>query len=286
MAEYLNQANVSYTYTGARAPSDSDSNITTTNVLSATSISISKTPLGDTYIPGENHSFVIRIENTGTTPVDNVVLQDNLGEITDGTTTTSLMNYIIGSGLYSLNDSEWTPVDPTGVDPITIAVGTLQAGDVYIFAYTANIIANTTQTSITNTATVSGDASGTPVSDNAESTITESVYASVNVEKFGSDTDVIVGENFSYTLILTNTGNTEATDIVVSDNLPDNFTLESITYTDPSGNSVILDPSDYNVTGNTLTIPSSTSTLDLTIPARTDVDSGRIIFVLNGRFTE
>ncbi|MBQ9790543.1 MAG: DUF11 domain-containing protein [Clostridia bacterium] len=281
MAEVTNLANVSYSFTGARSPSDSDSNLLVTNVLSATSIEISKTPLGGTYIPGDNHSFVIRVENTGTVTVDNVVIQDNLGELVDGETTTTLMNYITGSGLYSLNGSEFLSVEPTNLDPITLSVGSLAPGDVYVFVYTANTISGTVATEITNTATVSGDANGTPVTASATATITEGTYALLSVQKFGSDSNVSVGEDFSYTLILTNTGNTTATNVVVTDSLPENFSLESVSYTDSTGTTTTLDAGDYSVSGNTLTVPSDTSTLDISVPA-----GENIIFTLSGRFTE
>ena len=281
MAEVNNQANVSFSYTGARSPQDSDSNVLVTNVLSATSIQITKTPLGDTFIPGDNHSFVIRVENTGNLTVDNVVIQDNLGELVDGESTITLMNYIPGSGLYSLNGSLFQAVEPTNIDPITVSVGSLAPGDIYLFMYTADTISGTGTSSITNTATVSGDADGTPVSSSAESTITEGTYAEISVQKFGSDTTITVGEDFSYTLILTNNGNTPATDVVVTDNLPENFNLEAVYYQAPDGTTITLNPSDYTVSGSTLTIPSATSTFSFTIP-----EGERIIFNLSGRFTQ
>ena len=285
MAEINNQANVSYSFTGARAPSDSDSNIVTTNVISSTSLSVNKYPLGDTYLPGENHSFIIRVENTGSTQIENVVLQDNLGEIIDGETSIVLMNYITGSGLESLNAGEWTQVEPTNIDPITVTVGTLFPGDVYMFAYSAKTTNNTTNDSITNTVTVSGESNGTPISESATSTITQGVFANLLVQKFGSNENIVVGEDFSYSLIISNTGNTEATDVIVTDELPENFTLESISYTNSDGTTVTLDPSDYTITGNTLTIPSNTSTLSISIPASTETGDPRIVFTLNGRFT-
>ena len=281
MAEVTNLASVTYSYTGARSPSDADSNVLVTNVLSQTSLSVTKTPLGDTYIPGDNHSFAIRVENTGTVSVDNVVIQDNLGELTTGDDTITLMNYIPGSGLYSLNGSEFAEVEPTNLDPITIAVPTLAPGDIYVFLYTAETVAGTTATEITNTATVSGDSNGTPVSASTTATITEGTYANITVQKFGSDTNIAALEDFSYTLILTNSGNTAATDITVTDALPENFSLESVTFTDSAGTTTTLDTSDYTLTGTTLTIPSASSALDLTIPA-----GENIVFTLSGRFQE
>ncbi len=280
MAIVNNQANVSYSYTGARAPVDADSNLLVTNVLDSASLMVTKTPLSDTYIPGNNHSFVVRVENTGTETIENVVLQDNLGEIENGETTTSLMNYVSGSGYYSLNGGEFFEANITGVDPLVVNIGTLAPGDVYIFAYTATTLTGTGETEITNTVTASGDADGSPVSANDTSTITEGTFANVSVQKFGSDANITVGEDFSYSLVLTNTGNTSATDIVVTDTLPAEFSLESVTYTDSTGLTSTLDPSDYSVSGNTLTIPSASSTFSPIIPA-----GENIVFTLSGRFT-
>ena len=65
----------------------------------------------------------------------------------------------------------------------------------------------------------------------------------------------------------------------MTDTLPEEFSLESVDMIQ-NGITTTLDPSDYSYTGNELTIPSTTSTLSLSIPA-----GGNLSFVLQGRFT-
>lgn len=269
-----NQANVNFTYVGARTPISQDSNITSTSILSATSISIIKYPLGNTFIQGENKSYIIRIENTGSTEINNVAVVDNLGE-----TAVSVMEYVEGTASYSINNNPWSEIVPTNVEPLTFTVGTLQAGDVYEIAYTARVIEGLSTTEITNTATVSGSFSGEQVSDFATSTITQAAFARLSIVKSQSTENAILGDDFSYTISLQNVGNLEATGVILSDVLPEEFSLESVELTS-GGITTTLDPSDYTYTNNTLTIPSDTSTLNLSIsPGET------IVFIVNGRFT-
>lgn len=274
-----NQANVNYSFLGARAPINEDSNITTTSILSATSISIVKYPLGNTFIQGDNTSFIVRIENTGSTVIDNVALTDNLGLITSETTPIRLMDYVEGTASFSLNNSQWSEIVPTQDEPLTFAIGTLQAGDVYEIAYTARVISGTGVNEITNTATVSGNFGELQVSEFATSTLTEASYARLNIVKSQTSENAILGEDFSYTITLQNTGNLEATDVNLQDVLPDEFTLESVEMTQ-NGTTTTLDSTDYTYENDTLTIPSATSTLVLSVPA-----GDTLTFTLSGRFT-
>lgn len=284
MAEINNQASVNYTYTGARSPQDADSNITRTQVNSATSLRVDKLPLGMTYVPGDNHSFIIRVENTGTNPINDIILTDNLGMVSENGNPINLMNYIPGTGASSLNGGLWAPYDVSTTNPITVNIGTLNSGDVFMFAYSASIVEGTTYESISNTATASGTANELTITASDTSTIVMASYANVEIQKYASSSEVVVGQDFSYTLILENTGNLPATNVVITDNLPEDFSLESVTLNDGSG-AVTLDPSDYMLNDGLLTIPATGSALDLTIPAREDGENGRIIVTLNGRFT-
>ena len=274
-----NQATVNYTYTGARDSVNTDSNIVTTSITSGSEISIVKYPIGETFIPGDIHTFVIRVENTGTTSIDNVVITDNLGAVTEGDILSQRMEYVDGTASYSLNNSLWAPYELSSINPIGVNVGTLQPGDVYEFIYSARILENVTDGTITNVTTVSGTADNETVSATASSTITAASFARVVVVKSQSSENPVIGEDFSYTLNLTNTGNLDATSVLVTDELPENFSLESVDMIN-GGITTTLDPADYSYENNLLTIPANTSTLELTVPA-----NGELRFILNGRFT-
>ena len=274
-----NQANVNYTYIGARSPINNDSNITTTLVLSATNITVTKYSLTETFVPGERNAYVVRVENTGSTPINNVILSDNLGQINEGEQTFDLFEYVDGSANYSLNNSPITSITPTTTNPLSVNIGTLNVGDVYELYYLASALSSITEDSITNTATATGVYNGETISDSGSTTVTALEYANLNIVKTQSSENAILGEDFAYTIALNNDGNLEATNITVTDTLPDEFSLESVEMIQ-NGVTTTLDPSEYTYTGNLLTIPSSTSTLELTIPAGESLS-----FVLNGRFT-
>ena len=113
----------------------------------------------------------------------------------------------------------------------------------------------------------------------AVSVIPAASFARVNVIKTQSTETPQIGEDFTYTIDLTNSGNLDATSVLVTDELPANFSLESVEMVS-NGITTVLDPSDYSYEDNLLTIPSSTSTLELTVPV-----NGELRFILNGRFT-
>ena len=274
-----NQANVNYTYTGARSPINNDSNITTTEILSATNITVTKYSLTNYFVPGENNGFILRVENTGSTPINSVVLSDNLGEITDGGQTFDLLEYVDGSASYSLNNAPFSSIVPTSTSPLSVNIGTMQPGDVYELSYLARALTGTGIDTITNTATATGTYNGETVTDSDSLTLTELEFANLEIVKTQSSDSAILGADFNYTINLTNTGNLEATNITVTDTLPDEFSLESVQMVQ-GGVTTTLDPDDYSFAGGVLTIPSGTSTLVLNLPAGESMS-----FILNGRFT-
>lgn len=267
-----NQANVNYTYLGARAPQLRDSNVTTLELVPSSRINIIKYPIGETYIPGENHGYILRIENTGTTELQNVVVTDDLSQNNN-------LEYVDGSASFSYNNSPWAPIVPTSETPLTFTLPTLSSGDVYEIVFLATTTNDSSVTSITNTATVTGT-NGETVTSDATSTITAESFARLDIVKTQSTNSPSIGEYFTYTLTLTNSGNIEATDITVTDNLPNEFDLSSVELIE-NETTTTLSPTDYTYENNILTIPSSTSTLALSIPA-----GESITFNINGTFTQ
>ena len=60
-----NQANIAYSYAGGTGTETASSNITTTTLLDEYSLVATKTALTATYRPGEDLTYVIRLENSG-----------------------------------------------------------------------------------------------------------------------------------------------------------------------------------------------------------------------------
>ena len=284
MAEILNSANVSYTFEGAGASTEVSSNVTQTNVVYSSSIEITKMALSSGFVPGENLSFMLRVTNTGTDALSNVVITDNLGVGSDPARADLVpMEYIVGSAAQSVNHEPWSTASPSQTSPLTFEITSMQAGDVIEITYTVQVLGSYSKDSITSTATVTADGVGGSVSDSAENVLTEANYAHLDVEKSGSAESATTGEPFTYTINLTNTGNINATGIVITDNLPADFVLGSVTMTQ-NGTTTTLDATDYTLVGGLLTIPASGSTLSLVVAPEGSPTNAGLSFDLVGSF--
>ncbi|MBN1768239.1 MAG: DUF11 domain-containing protein [Prolixibacteraceae bacterium] len=101
--------------------------------------------------------------------------------------------------------------------------------------------------SITNTATVSSDATD-PDLDNNTSSVTHEItsYADLSITKRASGNQFVAGTTFPYIITVTNKGVSDAHDVVVTDELPSELIVESIrvdegTWSAPEWNIGILE---------------------------------------------
>ena len=85
---------------------------------------------------------------------------------------------------------------------------------------------------VINTATVSGGVQDTVESNNsATDTTTVTPLADLSVDKDDEQDPVEVGENIVYTLVVANLGPNSATDVVVTDSLPDTTDFDDVSTT-------------------------------------------------------
>ncbi len=277
-----NTASATYGY-GRTGTGSATSNQTTATLLDEFAISATKRSQNEDFRPGENISYYIQITNTGTSPLYNITVADDNGG--SGTPLT----YLSGSAYQNYNGTI-TAVNPTTTSPLTFVFsGPLAAGESVVFDYVSTVGAVTSSVSeITNTATVtanSGSASGTQITASPSPTVTLPLaeYASVLMTKTTSADQITEGVPFSYTLTLENSGNQEATGVVITDVLPENFVISSITVT-TGGVTQTVDSGSYTYTSSTrtLTLPTG-STLELTVPASTSAGTGKTIVVITGQ---
>src|SRR5438093_76531 len=181
----------------------------TTTVGSAPVLAVSKTDSPDPVAAGGNLTYTLSYSNTGNANATGVVLTDTVPA-----------NTTFGS----------TAADGTlasGV--VTWSVGNLAAGasgSVQMVVRVASPLAN--GTSITNS-TYSIDSNETaPVSGAAVSTAVTSAPI-LAVSKTDSPDPVAAGGNLTYTLSYSNTGNANATGVVLTDTIPANTTFVSAT---------------------------------------------------------
>lgn len=268
-----NFANITYKY--GTSTDSAISNIATTQVEEDYGLTAIKLSNNSNWRPGENLTFSIRVENTGTEPLFGVSIQDNLGGNTD-----RLLDYIAGSAKMIRNDVI-TDVVPTNVSPLTMIIpNELQAGEVVIFTYIARVKndIDSSIASITNELEVVGheiSASGTPVTvtPNPTVNISKAEYAEVRISKSVDKENVSVGDNLTYTFRLENSGNVEATNVIINDSLPTNFEVQSVT-SETNGVITTFDATDYSIdTNNKLILPTST-TKTISVPAQTESGNG------------
>lgn len=210
MAAFYNQA--SLTYNG----NVTNSNITTGEILEV--LSITKSPVTDTYTAGNDVVFLINITNTGTAAINGLTLTDDLGEYTFGEEGASAVPLTYMEGTASLFVNGIKQADPAvvSVSPLTITGINVPAGGnaAVIYAAEPNQFAPLGENaSITNTASVSG-ARATAVT--ASSTITADTSVSLAISK--SLSPAVVSENgtLTYTFIIQNSG---AVPVTVSDDV-------------------------------------------------------------------
>ena len=283
-----NQARISYSYDGAVSPEVANSNTTTTTLLDEYSLLADKSVLSNTYRPGENITYVIRLKNNGRGDLFNVTVIDNLG----GTVAPDPLVYLLSSARLYVNGA-LTPLTPTiGAGRLTFTLPVpLEAGDtaliLYIAAVRDDLAADYGQ--ITNTATVSangGSASGQQVTAGPVSaTLLREAYADVSIIKSADKQVVSSGETLTYTFTLTNTGNQAATGVVLTDTLPAGFAITSVSVTS-GGTTTVYPSTEYTVdpTTNTMTLPNTTGT-QITVPAAVGGVPGVVTVTIVGTVT-
>ena len=283
MADVMNTANISYTYAGAGADSTAESNTTSTTVQSACCLEITKMAMSSGFIPGDNVSFMLRILNAGTEALTGVVVEDNLGAYEDSGATIVPMSYVSGTAAQSTDHAEWVTVTPTQTNPLTFEIGALGVGEEVEITYTALVSGSFGGEEISNTASVSGEGSASTVVDSATSVLPKASYAQLSVEKTGSADTVVTGTPFTYSLSISNTGNADATGIVVTDQLPSNFVLSGINMIQ-NGTTTPIDATDYSVVDGLLTVPASGSSLSFVVAPEGSAANDGLVLEIVGQF--
>jgi len=281
-----NSATATYGY-GRNSRDSASSNVATTNLITEFAISGYKESLNSAFRAGENITYYVHVSNDGTSPLYNVTISDNLG----GTQTP--LTFVDSSAVLNINGTN-SPIIPTSVNPLTFVLPTpLGAGDLATLTYVARVSSSILDslTEITNTATIQaneGSSTGPVISVTPSPSITLPLedYANVTMSKTVSTNEITVGETFSYTITLANSGNLDATGVIVTDVLPNNFVISSITSV-TNGTLTTFTTSDYTIdpVTNTLTLPNTSSALSIIVPASTITGDGTTIITITGSIT-
>ena len=282
MAIINNTASVTYNY-GRSEIGSAVSNTATTNLIEEFSITGTKLSNNQTFRNGENITYQISVTNDGTSPLFNVTVGDDLGGIG------LPLTFLDGSATYSVNGTI-TAIIPAIVNPLTFILPLpLYPGDTAIFTFVARVSSSLDETvdTIVNTATISaneGSETGNIISVNPSPsyTLVRGEFADVTLTKNVSSTQISSGEEFSYTITLSNSGNLEAMGVILTDTLPEGFTVSSIT-SETNGIVTTYSAGDYTIdtASNTLILPTGTD-ITLSVPASTGGLSGTTIVTITG----
>ena len=263
----------------------SSSNVASTNLIEEYAISSVKSSLNSGFRPGDNITYMINIKNDGTAPLFNVQVSDDMASTN--------ITYVEGSSMLNINGTN-TPITPTSTDgnlEFTLPQG-LQGGDQATITYVAKVspLLGTSITQITNTATVTAHEvsdTGTLITATPNPSVTLFLddFADLVVNKEVSANEIVPGQQFSYTITLENSGNLVANNVVLTDVLPTNFTISSITSLS-AGELTTFEPSDYTIgENNTLTLPTGEEK-SISVPAATAGVSGVTTITISGSISE
>ena len=277
-----NTASITYGY-GRSGTDSAVSNTATTNLIEDYAISAYKLSNNQSFRVGENITYQLHISNDGVLDLYNVTMSDDLGG------TGNPLTFIDGSATLSI-DGITTVLTPTTINPLVFTIpSVLNAGQNAIITYVARVNSSLPQEieSITNTVIVSaneGSVTGQQivVNPNPTTTITRAEYAEVQVTKNVSVSEVSVGDTFSYTLTLSNSGNVDATGVIVTDTLPEGFVISSITSL-TGGIQRVFQPTEYSVDPSTNTLTLTTGSVEtITVPAAVNGNSGTTVITITG----
>ena len=267
METISNQAHVTFSYGNLDTTKTNNSNIVISSIKDRFSLSVEKTSTTNCFRAGEIISYMVTVKNTGCGCLSNFTLTENLNE--------DYVSYVEGSGKLFMNGSMAT-LDPSDLSPLTFLVsGNIERDESFIFQY--NVMVNSDISpevnEITNRVEVRGYPCGCTCNENnncvegeAEHTIPKCEFAEVLITKSVCNDNVCCGEELDYLITLTNTGNVDAMNVVVTDSLPANFTVMEI-HKENNGVHYKYDASEYDIDdANLLTLPNETGTI-IEVPA-------------------
>lgn len=258
-----NQARLTYLYGGETGSATSN---LATAVIPDT-IEATKTALETDYRADDEITYIITVVNNCCAGDITVTVTDDLGTFTpDGCPSpVTPLTYVGPANLYidgtlsaslTVNDDE--------DDEVVFTLPAIESGSSAVIVYKAQVneFAQLSEGStIENTATIvaTGNCAQTV---EASLVLPVAEYADVSIIKSMSDSCGTCS-GLTYTFDLSNSGNTEATGVTLTDTFDPIPAITSITV-----NGVPLTAADYTFTGGTLTLPAASGTATtITVPA-------------------
>ncbi len=282
MASFTNQATLRYN------GNTIDSNVVTGELLEV--LSAAKTAVRDTYAPGETVTYVISIQNTGTTAFTGLTVTDDLGGYAFGGTTLYPLEYVTNSLHYYLGGVLQTaPTVPAG-PPLTITGITVPAGGSALLVYEAQVTEFAPpglEQSIVNTAVISGGSLAAPITVTA--TVNSTSRPALTISKSICPATVTASGQLTYTFVIQNTGNipvTAADQAAVTDTFDPildaiRVTFNGEAWTEPEDYTYDRERGLFATVPGKITVPAAAYTQDATTGAWT-VTPGVSVLTVSG----
>ncbi len=183
--------------------------------------------------------------------------------ISDNIDSDSNVTYIVGSARLYIGGSMHLVV-PTNTSPLEFDISEQLSRDEEMFLqYTVTVNNDSVAEQITNEVCVEaypcgcrcGSDSGEYARKTASFTLNRCQFAEVLISKAHSRDNICCGDELDYFITLTNTGNIDATNVVVTDTMPNNFNATEV-HMENNGIHYQFLASEYSIDANNmLTVP-------------------------------
>ncbi len=236
-------------------------------------LAVTKTAVMDDYIQGDDITYVVTLVNSASSATTGITLTDDLGAYTFGTeqdeTTLYPLEYTEGSVLYYVNGTLQPSPAVTSTQPLVIeGIGIPAGGNaMIIYEATATIFADpTVGGEITNTvSTTNGCADAT-----ASETVTTATAPNLTISKAVCPGEVNECEEITYTFVIQNHGNTEATTedgVYVVDEFDPVINITSVTIDGDNFTAYTYEDGTFTTNVGAITVPAATYEQDPTTGA-------------------
>lgn len=257
-----NQATLTYNFGDQTATAES--NIATA-VLQGP-INITKSSLDTTYTSGEDITYFVSLTNSSESALTNVTAVDNLGAYALSPTLSVTPLTYTGPARLFINGDLTTELTPTVTDnSVTFTIPSIPSGANAIIAYKATVNNNApllSGSTIENT--VSATADGIVETATDSHVLTAEDYADVEIVKSMFPESVTSGDTLTYNFDIYNYGNTDATNVVLTDTFSPAPTQITV-----SINGDAVSETEYSYENGVLTLPAQGATTTVTVPAAT-----------------
>lgn len=169
-------------------------------------LSITKSVDDDTVRPGQDIRYTIRVENTGDGDATNVRITDD--------TPNRIRPY---EDSLDIDSDGYVEADDLFDDGVVI--DELRPGEEVVIRYDARVDSDATGGMRLTNEAVARDDEGDRAEDDA-TVVVEEDAAYLNITKTVNRSSVDAGDEVEYTIVVENTGDSDATDLYITDNLP------------------------------------------------------------------